>query len=657
MLDQAFGVGAAIRAAGLYGVAGPYQQVQSSSRGPGGFNFDYARNARERFALYIGEAQLQSRMRRNQMEQGPLIDIILKEIESKANSQQVINEKIQGLYAKLSQPLPSQPQVEYTAGESVANLVGALTGQQGVMMATQAEATARRDQQFKEALANDQLQRQIIGQQLGREERNLDMTRGEQSQLEMLRLQQQGQLDAEARAQDARDFEWARGMAEKGADFDQRLALAEKEREWAREDAFFAKRVEVAVKQWYDSLPMSKREQAQAMLGIAERLMANGDFKGAFGFMREAGVPIDSELETMVIQAEQERKLAAMGANNLGYQGPTDAQVEAMFNQLSVAVQRGELTQEQASDMMKSFIRGNSPFSPAGGSQVVLRAQNQYAPPTMEYHQMATRAAQAAGIDPTLLMALVSVESNWNPNAKSSAGALGLGQLMPGTAQALGVDPKDPESNLRGAAKYLAQQIATFESLELALAAYNAGPGNVRKYNGIPPFEETQAYVRRVMSRYRELQQAGVAPASGGASLSGDIGRGVTGRNPLPPTRSAQQGVGQVDVPFGQRPIGYQAAVKRYQNIVETLPRGSAAEFQAKVTEAYNNMLSELYKELPDKQADELKYDIEDLKKALRDLAASVADIPLGHENRIRAQQTQRKMLADFEARWGFTPR
>ena len=109
------------------------------------------------------------------------------------------------------------------------------------------------------------------------------------------------------------------------------------------------------------------------------------------------------------------------------------------------------------------------------------------------------QAAQSAGVPESLLSALVKNESGGNPDAVSPAGAIGLTQLMPGTAEGLGVDPYDPEQNLLGGARYLRQQFDRFGSWDLALAAYNAGPGAVEKYNGIPPYEETQSYVANVL--------------------------------------------------------------------------------------------------------------------------------------------------------------
>ena len=113
------------------------------------------------------------------------------------------------------------------------------------------------------------------------------------------------------------------------------------------------------------------------------------------------------------------------------------------------------------------------------------------------------QAAKDEGVEPALLEALVSVESNFNTRAVSKAGAQGLTQLMPSTARALGVqDPFDPIQNLRGGAKYLKQMLGKYGDLGKALAAYNAGPGAVDRYQGIPPFRETQDYVRRVQDRY-----------------------------------------------------------------------------------------------------------------------------------------------------------
>lgn len=110
-------------------------------------------------------------------------------------------------------------------------------------------------------------------------------------------------------------------------------------------------------------------------------------------------------------------------------------------------------------------------------------------------------AACEAGVPVRLFDALVSQESRYRPFARSHAGAMGMSQLMPGTARYLNVsDPWDPLENLRGGARYLREQLDRFRSWDLALAAYNAGPGRVDQYGGIPPFRETRNYVRAILS-------------------------------------------------------------------------------------------------------------------------------------------------------------
>lgn len=109
---------------------------------------------------------------------------------------------------------------------------------------------------------------------------------------------------------------------------------------------------------------------------------------------------------------------------------------------------------------------------------------------------MAKSAARQHGVPEDLFLRLVQQESGWNHTAKSHKGALGLAQLMPFTARKLGVDPHQPDQNLEGGARYLAQQYRRFGSWRLALAAYNAGPAAVEKYGGVPPYKETMNYVR-----------------------------------------------------------------------------------------------------------------------------------------------------------------
>ena len=110
------------------------------------------------------------------------------------------------------------------------------------------------------------------------------------------------------------------------------------------------------------------------------------------------------------------------------------------------------------------------------------------------------------GLDPALALSIAQKESNFSQNKKSRYGAIGVFQLMPRTAKKLGFNPYSLNENIKGGLTYYKQMYKMFGTTELALAAYNAGPGNVRKYNGIPPFKETKSFISTIMKNYNSMK-------------------------------------------------------------------------------------------------------------------------------------------------------
>jgi len=117
---------------------------------------------------------------------------------------------------------------------------------------------------------------------------------------------------------------------------------------------------------------------------------------------------------------------------------------------------------------------------------------------TEEVKAKIVKYARDMGMDPALALSIAKLESNFNPAQKSKYGAIGLFQLMPDTARRLGVNPWYVNENIQGGIMYYKMMYKMYGSMDLALAAYNAGPGNVKKYNGIPPFKETHAFIKRI---------------------------------------------------------------------------------------------------------------------------------------------------------------
>jgi soluble lytic murein transglycosylase-like protein len=207
-----------------------------------------------------------------------------------------------------------------------------------------------------------------------------------------------------------------------------------------------------------------------------------------------------------VLEAEQRSVVGAINADRARRQAVFD-ELEADKEALAAlaAVLAEEIRRLQASNL--------NVILPVGGEFVGVPGWAGRLPSHGQpYSALIASAAATQGVDGRLLAALTWSESSFRPSAVSRAGAAGLTQLMPATARGLGlrvdssVDQRfDPETNLNAGARYLRQQIVRFGSVELGLAAYNAGPGNVVRYGGIPPFAETQFYVYIVLTRFNQI--------------------------------------------------------------------------------------------------------------------------------------------------------
>ena len=181
------------------------------------------------------------------------------------------------------------------------------------------------------------------------------------------------------------------------------------------------------------------------------------------------------------------------------------------FTSLDVTLQRINSIESQ----FKSLMSYGMPEKPAEDFQKILdtKVEHRRNPSSVsrsEINDLVEKYSEKAGLDVDFVKAVSNQESGFNPNATSKCGAMGLMQLMPGTAQGLGVtNAYDPEQNIQGGTKYLKGLMDRFDNNKsLALAAYNAGPNAVKKYGGIPPYQETQNYVKCVLGKYEKMKGA-----------------------------------------------------------------------------------------------------------------------------------------------------
>lgn len=196
-------------------------------------------------------------------------------------------------------------------------------------------------------------------------------------------------------------------------------------------------------------------------------------------------------------------------------------------------VQNNPITHNGKASATGSF---QSVLSAAASAGNTVRKTTSLPSRAAQYESIFDEASRTYGVSKSLLLAVAKAESNFDTNSVSHAGAQGIMQLMPGTAKTLGVkNAFDPYENIMGGAKLLRDNIKSFGSVPLALAAYNAGPGAVKKYGGVPPYKETQNYVKKIMadlgdSANRVMSHfsykgntSSTAALAGGASLGGDL--------------------------------------------------------------------------------------------------------------------------------------
>jgi soluble lytic murein transglycosylase-like protein len=201
---------------------------------------------------------------------------------------------------------------------------------------------------------------------------------------------------------------------------------------------------------------------------------------------------IQSPIFASFLQDAQKQESQSVGSNSV----ETDTEPEEVLEALP------QLIDILSKDTDEPFVFHNSPKNKTTSKKARSKQQIQ-----SSYLSLIESEAKKKGLDPALVKAVVKAESNFNPKAKSPVGAQGLMQLMPATAKLLGVkDILDPKENIEGGTSYLKDMLEIFKDRNKAVAAYNAGPGAVKKYGGIPPYSETQDYVKKVNKYYKQFK-------------------------------------------------------------------------------------------------------------------------------------------------------